>query len=95
MVLHRAGADANLGSAESPPLNRAFPHIEKYNSSMINIPAEDSDYQQGWHRINAKGLRAYLPRTDGSNQRLIQTLVRGHDRQQDSIDDVDPKYFRK
>ncbi|KAH8148287.1 uncharacterized protein LAJ45_07740 [Morchella importuna] len=81
-VLHRAGAGANLGGAESPPLNRALPHIEEDDYTMIDIPAEDSDYEEGSHRINAKGLRVYLPRTDASNQRLIQTLVRRRDRQQ-------------
>ncbi|KAH8146315.1 uncharacterized protein LAJ45_09758 [Morchella importuna] len=57
-VLHRAGAGANLGGAESPPLNPAFPHVEEDDYSMIDIPAEDSDYEEGKHRINAKGLRA-------------------------------------
>ncbi|KAH8144279.1 uncharacterized protein LAJ45_11747 [Morchella importuna] len=63
--------------------------------TMIDIPTEDSDYEEGSHRINAKGLRVYLPRTDASNQRLIQTLVRRRDRQEDAIDDLDPKYLRK
>jgi hypothetical protein len=90
-VLHRVGAGANLGGAESLPLNRAFPHIEEDDYSMIDLPVEDSDYEEGRHRINAKGLRVYLPRTDASNQRLIQTLVRRRDRQQDAIEDLDPK----
>jgi hypothetical protein len=94
-VLYRAGAGANLVSAESPPLNLAFPHIEEDDYSMIDIPAEDSDYKEGKHRINAKRLRVYMPRTDASNRRLIQTLVRGRDRQQDATDDLDPKYIRK
>ncbi|RPB07085.1 hypothetical protein P167DRAFT_550068 [Morchella conica CCBAS932] len=94
-VLHRAGADANLGAEQFPLLNPAFPHVEEDDYSMIDIPAEDSDYEEGKHRINAKGLRVYMPRTDASNQRLIQTLVRRRDRQQDAIDDLDPKYFRK
>jgi hypothetical protein len=38
---------------------------------MIDIPAEDSDYEEGKHRINTKELRVYMPRTDASNQRLI------------------------
>ncbi|KAI5843138.1 hypothetical protein DFP73DRAFT_527795, partial [Morchella snyderi] len=94
-ILHRAGAGANLGGAETPPLSRAFPHIEEEDYTMMDIPAEDSDYEEGNHRINAKGMRVYLPRTDASNQRLIQTLVRRRDRQQDAIDDLDPKYLRK
>ncbi|KAI5836694.1 hypothetical protein DFP73DRAFT_532538 [Morchella snyderi] len=94
-VLHRAGAGANVGGAETPPLSRAFPHIEEDDYTMVDIPAENSDYDEGNHRINAKGLRLYLPRTDASNQRLIQTLVRRRNRQQDAIDDLDPKYLRK
>ncbi|KAI5846450.1 hypothetical protein DFP73DRAFT_593514 [Morchella snyderi] len=96
-VLHRAGAGANLGGVESPPPNRVFPHIKEDDSTIIDVPAEDSDYEEGNHRINAKGMRVYssLTRTDASNQRLIQTLVRRCDRQQDAIDDIDPKYLRK
>jgi hypothetical protein len=94
-VLHRAGAGSTLGGAESPLLNSAFPHIEEDYYSMIDIPAENSDYEEGKHQINAKGLRVYMPRTDASNQRLIQILVRYRDRQQDAIDDLDSKYFRK
>jgi hypothetical protein len=94
-VLHRAAVDANLGSAESPPLNRTFPQIEEDDYSIIDLPAEDSDYEEGRHRINAKELRVYLPRTDASNQRLIQTLVRSPDRQENAIDNLDPKYLTK
>jgi hypothetical protein len=86
---------ANLGGAESPPLKPAFPHVEEDDYSMIDIPAEDSDDEEGKHRINAKELRVYMPRTDSSNERRIQTLVRCRDRQQDAIDDLDPKYIRK
>jgi hypothetical protein len=95
MVLHRAGMGANLSGPESPLLNSTFPQIGEDDYSMIDIPAEDSDYKEGEHQINAKGLRVYMPRTDASNQRLMQTLVRRRDRQQDTIDDLDPKYFRK
>jgi hypothetical protein len=42
-VLHRAGAGANLGGAESPLLKTASPHIEEDDYGMIHIPAEDSD----------------------------------------------------
>jgi hypothetical protein len=94
-VLHRVGTGANLGGTESPPLNPAFPHVEEDDYSMIDIPAKDSDYAEEKHRINAKVLGVYMPRTDASNQRLIQTLVRNRDRQQDAIDDLDPKYIRK
>jgi hypothetical protein len=62
---------------------------------MIDIPTEDSDYEKGKHQINTKELRVYMPRTDGSNQRLIQALVRYRDRQQDAIDGLHPKYLRK
>jgi hypothetical protein len=37
--LHRVGTGANLGGAESPPLNPAFRHVEEDNYSMIDIPA--------------------------------------------------------
>ncbi|KAH8145181.1 uncharacterized protein LAJ45_10845 [Morchella importuna] len=43
------GAGANLGGAESPLLNPAFPHVEEDDYSMIDIPAEDSDYEEGKH----------------------------------------------
>jgi hypothetical protein len=79
-VLHRVGVGTNIGGLESPLLNPAFPYVEEDDYSMIDIPAEDSDYEEGKHRINAKGLRVYMPRTDPSNQRLIQTLVRRPDR---------------
>jgi hypothetical protein len=46
-VPHRAGADINLGGTESPPFNSAFPHVEEDDYSMIDIPAEDSDYEEG------------------------------------------------
>ncbi|KAH0610146.1 uncharacterized protein H6S33_012692 [Morchella sextelata] len=55
-----------------PPLNRTFPHIEEDDYSTIDLPAEDSDYKEGRHRINTKGLR---------------TLVRRRDRQQDATND--------
>jgi hypothetical protein len=58
-----------------------FPHAQEDDYSMIDIPAENSDYEEGKHRINGKELKAYMPRTDASNQRLIQTLVRCRDRQ--------------
>jgi hypothetical protein len=53
-VLYKAGMGANLSGTESPPLNSAFPHIEEADYSMIDIPAKDSDYKEGKHRINAK-----------------------------------------
>jgi hypothetical protein len=90
-VLHRADAGANLDGTESPPLHPAFPHVEKDDYSMIDIPADDSDFKKGKHRINAKELRIYIPRTDVSNQRLIQTLFRRRDRQQNAIDNLDSK----
>jgi hypothetical protein len=95
VVLHRADVGANLGSVESPPLNPPFAHVEEDDYRMIDIPAENSDYEEGKHQINAKGLRVYMPRTDVSNQRLIHALVRRRDRQQDAIDDLDLKYLRK
>jgi hypothetical protein len=76
-------------------LNPALPYIEEDYYSMIDISAEDSDYEEAKRRINGKGLRVYLPRTDASNQKLIRTLVRCCDRQQNAIDDLDPRYVRK
>ncbi|KAH0611253.1 uncharacterized protein H6S33_011680 [Morchella sextelata] len=40
-----------------PPLNPAFPQVEEDDSSMIDIRAEDSDYEEEKHWINTKGLR--------------------------------------
>ncbi|KAH8144326.1 uncharacterized protein LAJ45_11688 [Morchella importuna] len=37
-VLHRAGAGANLGGAESPPLNPAFLHVEEDDYSIVTEP---------------------------------------------------------
>jgi hypothetical protein len=61
-VLYRAGVDANRSGAEPPLLNPAFSHIEEDDYSMIDIPAEDSDYEDGKLQINAKGLRVYMLR---------------------------------
>jgi hypothetical protein len=94
-VLYKVGVGANLGDMESPPLNPAFPHVEEDDYSIIDIPAENSDYEEGKHQVNAKGLREYMPSTDASNQRLIQTLIRYRERQQDAIDDLDPICLRK
>ncbi|KAI5839090.1 hypothetical protein DFP73DRAFT_530371 [Morchella snyderi] len=69
-ILHGAGAGANLGGAESPPPNQAFPHIEEDEYTMIDVTAEDSDYEEGNHHINSKRMRVYLPRTDANAKYL-------------------------
>ncbi|KAH0607332.1 uncharacterized protein H6S33_003320, partial [Morchella sextelata] len=53
---------------ESPPLNPAFPHVEEDDYSVIDIPAEDSDYEEGtiWTPagIAAKRAADALPAAD-------------------------------
>ncbi|KAH0604234.1 uncharacterized protein H6S33_006611 [Morchella sextelata] len=73
-------SDDDDDGGESPPFNSALTHVEENDYSMIDIPAEDSDYEEGKHQRNAKELK---------------TLVRYRDRQQDAIDNFDCKYVRK
>jgi hypothetical protein len=90
-VLHGACTGANMDGVESLQLNPTFPHVEEDDYSMIDILAEDSNYEEGKHQINPKELRVYMPKTGASSQRQIQTLVSHRDRQQEAIDDLDPK----
>jgi hypothetical protein len=59
VVLHRAGADADLGGAESSPSNPAFPHVEEDDYGMIDVPVSRgrvASIPQGTKRIVEVGV---------------------------------------
>ena len=92
-ILHRAGMDG-IDGLETPPARRSFPHIQEEDYTLVDLPAEDTEFDPNV-RVTTTGRRIQLPRSDIGFQKVLHELIVRRDRQQGGIDHLTPVYLRK